>query len=388
MVLPIVLYKRNPIIPPQSGLCYSLFLQNCAIIYSMASSIREIGENIKNSPLFKGDIQYGVPMSEHTTMKVGGPASIFIEPEDDLSLAAAVSILRKNRAPIFTLGGGSNLVVNDGGIKKAVISTCRLKGISVKAKKSFPVQIEDFPEAKEAVELVLSAGAGNSFEELNGWCAKYGVQGLEYFSGLPGTCGGAAYMNARCYEHNFSSLISAVTYLDIDAIPTNLDEQSPFQLEEASLFKRYEMDESEWAYKKSPFQGKRFIITKLELNVTGLDVYVSGGQSASPAAGAYIAKKNSFYINDRTEKGHFRAPSAGSMFKNNHDFGKPSGAIIDEVGLRGLKVGGAQVAPWHGNIIINTGNATAADVTALVDRVKQAVSENKGFLLETEVIFV
>ena len=94
------------------------------------------------------------------------------------------------------------------------------------------------------------------------------------------------------------------------------------------------------------------------------------------------------YVADRQSRGHFRAPSAGSVFKNDRRFGKPSGQLIDEAGLKGLAVGGAQIAPWHGNFIINTGSARARDIRALVERAQAAVRERTGFVLEPEVIFV
>ena len=93
------------------------------------------------------------------------------------------------------------------------------------------------------------------------------------------------------------------------------------------------------------------------------------------------------YINDRKQKGHFKAPSAGSVFKNNRSFGEPSGILIDKTGLKSTRIGGAQVAPWHGNIIINCGNAKSSDVKALVDLVQEKVRQKTGFTLEPEIIF-
>ena len=100
-----------------------------------------------------------------------------------------------------------------------------------------------------------------------------------------------------------------------------------------------------------------------------------------------IEEKSLSFIKDRENKGHFKFPSAGSVFKNNRNFGKPSGKIIDEVGLRGFSVGQAQVAPWHGNFIINNGNATASDVRNLVEIIQEKVLKETGFMLECEIIF-
>ena len=136
----------------------------------------------------------------------------------------------------------------------------------------------------------------------------------------------------------------------------------------------YIFDSKDWDYKKSPFQsGDKFIV---EVNFK-----VHKGRKND------IFDKAESYITDRELKGHFKYPSAGSVFKNNRSFGKPSGKIIDEVGLRGFSVGDAQVAPWHGNFIINTGSATAMDVKKLVEHIQKNVQEKTGFLLECEIIF-
>ena len=134
------------------------------------------------------------------------------------------------------------------------------------------------------------------------------------------------------------------------------------------------MNRSEWDYKKSPFQNSSKIITRVSFLVH------DGKQSE-------IKKQNEYYLQDREKKGHFRYPSAGSVFKNNRDFGEPSGKIIQDAGLLGYAIGGAKVSDWHGNFIINYNNATASDVKALVEHVQNVVYEKRHFLLEPEIIF-
>lgn len=101
-----------------------------------------------------------------------------------------------------------------------------------------------------------------------------------------------------------------------------------------------------------------------------------------------ITALNAKYVHDRELKGHFRAPSAGSVFKNDRSIGKPSGVLVDEAGLKGLRIGGALVAPWHGNFIINTGSATSADIAELVKAVQETVRQKTGFTLKPEIIFM
>ena len=278
-------------------------------------------------------------LKEKTTFKIGGNASFFAKPEDSKSLIALLSWAKENDLPLFILGGGSNLVVSDDGIDKLVIST----------------EAFDFCNLQDDL---LTCGSGCTFKKITEFCIKNEISGLENFAGLPGTTGGATFMNARCYEVSISDVISSVKYIDLSDFTE----------------KTYSIDLSEWDYKKSPFQTGDKIITQVNFNV-------KKGNSKE------IEEKSLSFIKDRENKGHFKFPSAGSVFKNNRNFGKPSGKIIDEVGLRGFSVGQAQVAPWHGNFIINNGNATASDVRNLVEIIQDKVLKETGFMLECEIIF-
>ena len=135
------------------------------------------------------------------------------------------------------------------------------------------------------------------------------------------------------------------------------------------------MQSSDWEYKKSPFQTNKWIVLEVVYKVEKL------------SDNSKIVEKNNFYVEDRRQKGHFKFPSAGSVFKNNRSFGKPSGKLIDEAGLKGFTIGGAQIAPWHGNFIINCGNAKSDDILALVNKAKETVKEKFGFELECEILF-
>jgi UDP-N-acetylmuramate dehydrogenase len=135
------------------------------------------------------------------------------------------------------------------------------------------------------------------------------------------------------------------------------------------------VDRAAFGYKRSPFQGRSCLI-------------LEAGFALRPGKPGEIRRTMETHRRDREAKGHYRCPSAGSAFKNSRDFGKATGMIIDELGLRGLRIGGAQVAPYHGNIIINAGGATAADIRALVDEVARRVKDAAGLTLEPEILFV
>lgn len=134
----------------------------------------------------------------------------------------------------------------------------------------------------------------------------------------------------------------------------------------------------DWAYKDSPFMRSHGFLAELTFRLAR-----AGKEQKEP-----IASECKRYVDDRNEKGHFKAPSAGSVFKNDRSFGQPSGRLIDEAGLKGRQIGGAQIAPWHGNIIINQGKATSGDIKALVKSVQDEILGRTGFRLEPEIIFI
>jgi UDP-N-acetylmuramate dehydrogenase len=165
-------------------------------------------------------------------------------------------------------------------------------------------------------------------------------------------------MNARCYEKSVSDALIETEILDESLNRIIL----PFRAEE-------------YGYKKSPFQDRNVLILSAKVSVRN-------GESQA------ILRQMKMYREDREAKGHYRFPSAGSAFKNNRAFGKPTGKIIDELGLKGLARGGAMIAPWHGNLIINTGGARAADIKALVEDAALQVKNRLGIELEPEIRFI
>jgi len=292
------------------------------------------------------EIRYDDLMSEHTTFKVGGPADCRICPEGEnfpAFSAALVHSARKEGIPVFILGGGANIAVSGKGIRGIVLDTCAWKGAEVK-------------------DYTVSFNSGTSMDEAAEFAAASALCGLEFLAGMPGTIGGAVYMNARCYGSEIADMLAWTQIIDFNGSG---------EPEE----KRVSADKTAFGYKRSPFQGKDNLILAAAFNL-------------KPADANEIKSKMEKNRRDRQEKGHYRFPCAGSAFKNNHDFGKPTGQIIDELGLRGLQRGGAQIAPFHGNIIINTGAATAEDIRALMDEAAAKVKEKTGFTLEPEILFV
>ena len=299
-------------------------------------------------------LKYNEPMSRHTTFKLGGTADVWVRPQKEIFPEYAAGLIKaagEEGIPVFILGEGANLVVSDRGIRGIVLDTGGFRGVGKR---------EAMSKTDESAKTAFSVSvlAGTSMDGLCGRLAERGLSGMECFSGMPGSLGGAVWMNARCYDKSISDVLIETEILD-------------------EAFNRITVpfNGEDFSYKKSPFQGRKVLILSARLAV-------KFGNSME------IRKKNASFRQDRSRKGHYTLPSAGSAFKNNHDFGESTGRIIDKLGLKGFTVGGAQVAPWHGNIIINTGNAAASDIKNLMDEVARQVKQERGLELESEILFV
>jgi UDP-N-acetylmuramate dehydrogenase len=296
-------------------------------------NVKNLFEKINiNSPIL-----FDEPMTRHTSFKIGGPADIFITPSDSTELINILELCKNHNIPYFILGNGSNILVADDGIEGVVIDLSSFtkmenEGIGIKAQGGALVSLV----SEEALECSLS--------------------GMEFIYSMPGSVGGAIWMNERCYEVSISDRIDTITFIDEDS---TIREMRP----EPGLF----------AYKKSPFQNTRAVIVAATFRLKKGDPKLIKAEMV----------KNK---NDRESKGHFFLPSAGSVFKNNRAFGKSTGQIIDSLSLKGVSIGGAMISNHHANIIVNTGNARASDVDKLITYIEERVLHELGFKLETEVL--
>jgi UDP-N-acetylmuramate dehydrogenase len=293
------------------------------------------------------EIRYNESMAAHSTFRAGGPADCWLRPSGGNFPAFAAALFAAARAahvPVFVLGGGANILAADAGIRGIVLDTGGWAG-----------------ETGRRQDGIIEFRAGTNLDSAAEIAAEAGLSGLEFLAGMPGSIGGAVWMNARCYGREIADVLTETEIIDCAG-------SQPERL-------RLPADKSEFSYKHSPFQGRDVLILCASFQLT-------------PGEIPQIRAVMESHRKDRTAKGHYRYPSAGSVFKNNSNFGKPTGQIIDELGLCGLCTGGAQVAPWHGNIIVNTGGASAADIRALIDEVAARVKAATGFDLEPEVIFL
>ena len=413
----------NVVVFPRSARIF-LVEKKLVFFYTICmTTLSEVARFFAESEHFSGTVREDEILAGHTTMHVGGKAGLFLGPADEDSLVFAIAELKRAGFPYFVLGGGSNLIVSDSGFDGAVVSTRGLKFLA-EGTEDTEGESADFADGTEGEESSLIrvhprlkspascviVGAGASWGGVMAFCRERDLGGLEGFTGLSGTVGGAVYMNATCFGLSACDRLVSVRYLD-----TASGEICEYVMDE-------EKRTADWGYKKSPFSiygglGE----TCGQLPGGGLFASLCGDTPSPRRVGCgedaarlnpgerllpsriilsatfaltkgFDAKKSDDCIAQRKEKGHFLAPSAGSVFKNMVRNGAAGGVIagkvIDECGLKGLQIGGVQVAPWHGNFIVNTGGASAQDIFDLVQLIKKIVEEKKKILLECEIIFL
>ena len=288
-----------------------------------------------------GDIKAGYVTGEsmacHTSFKIGGPADIFITVSSKQQLSALLKKCKELEVPYMIIGKGSNLLVSDKGIEGAVIS---LSGI-------------DFIRA-DGEKIICGAGAALS--EVCRAALDNSLSGLEFAYGIPGSVGGAIYMNAGAYGGQMSDVVISAECISRDGGTVCVG-----------------LSEMEFGYRTSLFRR------------SGLTV-VSAEFSLKKADKAVIEEKMNDYISRRKSKQPLEYPSGGSFFKRPE--GNFAGALIEKCGLKGFSVGGAAVSEKHAGFIINKGGATCDDVVRLGRSVSDRVFEKEGIRLEPEVIFI
>ncbi len=277
------------------------------------------------------------PMSLYTSFKIGGPADVLVKPRSTEQLKTALNLCKKHCVPVFVLGKGSNLLISDDGIDGAVINIS-----------------SGFDDIKLVDDKTVECGAGASLSSLCNFCLEHGLSGLEFAYGIPGSVGGAVYMNAGAYGGEIKNVITSASYLSADG-------------EECVL----SAEKLELSYRKSRFCGKNDIILSAKFRLV-------------PDNADNIRKRMNDFIGRRKDKQPLSFPSAGSTFKRPE--GYYAGALIEESGLKGFSVGGAQVSEKHAGFVINKGGATCKDVTDLMAHITKTVKDKFGVTLEAEII--
>lgn len=282
------------------------------------------------------NVFFGEPMDKHTTFRVGGEADVFVQVNGKEQLRALIGYLGKIEEDFFVLGKGSNILVGDKGFR----------GIILDMSKHFTrIRVE-------GNRIIAQAGA--SLPQVAKVAADSGLTGLEFAAGIPGTIGGAVVMNAGAYDGEMKQVVKKVTVLSKSGEEMELDG-----------------DSMEFGYRTSVIKNRPFVVEEVELEL-------------APGNKEEIVAKAAEFNQRRRDKQPLEYPSAGSTFKRPE--GYFAGKLIMDAGLRGFRVGGAQVSEKHCGFVINVGNATAGDISELMDEVRERVKERFGVTLEPEII--
>ncbi len=286
----------------------------------------------------KIEIRRNEPMSRHTTFRIGGSAALYLIPQTLKALIDLCGMILETGTRYYILGNGSNLLFDDNGFDGAVVSMSALTAIYA-----------------EGNLITAEAGA-----QLMNVCKKsrdLGLAGLEFAYGIPGSVGGAVYMNAGAYGGETAHVLRESTYLDVSDLTVHT----------------ISLPEHAYGYRESIYKHNNFIILSAVFELK---------EGKNEEIGAMMND----YMNRRITKQPLDYPSAGSVFKRYP--GRFTGQMIEEAGLKGYSIGGAQVSEKHAGFIINRGEATAADVLALIDHIQKVILEQFGCALECEMIYV
>lgn len=297
---------------------------------SPSDAVQELTRQLTPGTVLRGN----EPLARRTTLRVGGPADFYVEPASEADLAAVVRWCGARKVPFFVLGRGSNLLVKDGGFRGVVICLAqpRFSQIEVRGER-------------------LECGAGAKLKAVAVEAKRHSLSGLEFLEGIPGSVGGALRMNAGAMGGAIFEVVRSVRLMGLDG---EIRERVPSDLE-------------------VKYRGCATLKHYIALGA------VLQGQAGKPEA--IERRMNEF--SRRRWSSQPAAASAGCMFKN--PTALPAGKLIEELGLKGTRVGGAMVSMEHGNFLVNDGTATARDVLALIELVRERARSGRGIELETEV---
>lgn len=284
-------------------------------------------------------LRRGVPLADYTTWKVGGAAELFAEPAGQADLIALAGWAQRTGLPFRCIGAGSNLLIADAGLPGLTLCNRRLQGCQL-----------------DAVDGWVEAEAGEPIPSLARKAARAGLAGLEWAVGIPGTVGGAVVMNAGAQGGCTAEWLDSVLVID-PARP-----EQPFRLAAAEL---------DFDYRHSRLQLEPLLVLSARFRL-------QPGQD--PAA---VSARTTANLHSRTSSQPYQQPSCGSVFRNPEP--QKAGHLIEALGLKGERIGGAQVSPIHANFIVNTGEASAAQIDQLIALVQERIWQAHGIRLHTEV---
>ena len=290
-------------------------------------------------------VLFDEPMSRHTTFRIGGPAECYVVPDSIEQIQKTLSLAKEAGVPCHIIGNGSNLLVSDDGVL----------GIVIRMEENVIEKVGGTDDGRDCIRV----SAGTLFSSFAKQMCREGYAGIEFATGIPGSVGGAVVMNAGAYGGEVKDVLSSVSVLTKDGEVLSVG---------AELL--------DLSYRHSNIDENGYVVLSAEFALR---------KSEDPEA---VSEKVAELSEKRKEKQPLEYPSAGSTFKRPQGEGLFAGKLIDDCGLRGYRVGDAQVSEKHCGFVINRGNATAEDVMQLISAVQRKVMEQFGILLEPEVRFL
>jgi len=279
-------------------------------------------------------ISQNEPLSEHTSFKIGGNADVFLTPDTPELMQQMLHILLLNGYRYFVLGGGNNLIFSDAGFRGVILSTKKLNSVTIN-------------------DNIVTAQSGVCLKDLTNLCLENSLSGLEFACGIPGSVGGAVFMNAGAYGGEMKDVITSVDYLNHDNKLSN-----------------HTLGGHNFGYRTSIYQQRNYLILQAQFTL-------------KQANREDIQARMQEFTQSRESKQPLEFPSAGSTFRRPE--GYFVGKLIDDCGLKGYSIGGAQISKKHSGFIINKGDATAKDVISLIEFIKDTVFSKYQVTLHTEV---
>jgi UDP-N-acetylmuramate dehydrogenase len=301
------------------------------------NNIKEMFDKVS----FSGEVKYDEPMSAHTSLRIGGPAEVMAFPEDPVSLKNILLAAKAEQIPVSVFGGGTNLLVGDGGIEGIVISLKAFNRI-------------EFTRETNDKHAVLYAGAGVTLAGLINFAQKNGYSGIEALAGIPGYFGGAVSMNAGSFGVEIKDVLVSVALMNMNG--------------EISILKK---DELNFSYRSS--------------NLPEYSIILSANVALNRDNPDDISKRIKEFLQKKRDTQPLGEPSAGCVFKNPE--GDAAGRLIDAAGCKGMRTGDVEVSMKHANYFINKGKATRRDFIELMEKVMLRVKEHSGVVLEPEIKF-
>ena len=298
-------------------------------------------KDIFSEGLFEDEVRFMEPMKNHTSLKIGGPADIFAMPQDLSSLKNMHINLKRNKIPFSPIGGGTNILVRDGGIEGAVISLRSFRRTGVLS--------------KDNEYMYLFAEAGTLLQRIVNFSKENGYSGIEGLAGIPGTVGGAIFGNAGAFGYEMKDVLVSVEVMDIEG-----------------RIKMFKAEEINFGHRSSSISRNELILAA--------EIKLKKDEKEE------VSAKVDDFLRKKREKQPLWEPSAGCVFKN--PAGLSAGKLIDEAGCKGIRIGDVEVSSIHANFFINKGKANASDFIRLMEEVARRVKERFGVVLEPEIKIV